>query len=96
MVTTSELAEAEVENTLYYLFCWQAGHTKKDFSLKLNQTQNVGNPKCKPIVSAKDSAKGVTNHLCKQLKCSHYGWNHHVVENCFALHPEKRHSFEKK
>ena len=51
---------------------------------------NVSNPKRKPIVPAKDSTNGASNHLPKQLKWSHCGRNNHAVENCFALHPEKQ------
>jgi hypothetical protein len=82
-----------VDKTLY---CWssgQTGHAKKDCPSKPKQTHN---PKRKPVVPAKDSTKGAGNQLPKQLKCFHCGRNNHAVENCFALHPEKRPSSDRK
>ena len=93
-VTATGLAEAEVDKTLYCWSCGQTVHAKKDCPSKPRHAHNVGNPKQKPVVPAKDCTKGACNHLPKQLKCSHCGRNTHAVENCFVLHPEKRHSFE--
>ena len=53
-------------------------------------------PKRKSVVPAKDPTKGAVNQLPKQLKCSHCGRNNHAVKNCFALHPDKRHSTNQK
>ena len=94
-VATTGLAEAEVDKTLYYWSCAQAGHAKKDCPSKQRQAQTVNNPKRTPVVLAKDSTKGAGNRLSKQLRCSHCGRNNHAVDNCFALHPEKRSSLER-
>ena len=55
----------------------------------------MGNPKRKPVVPARNFRKGACNHLSKQFKCSHRGQNNHMVKNCFALHSENRHYFER-
>jgi hypothetical protein len=91
-VAAAGLAETEVDKTLYCWACGRAGHTKKDCPSKPKHAQN---PKRKPIVPAKDSTKGAGNQLPKQMKCSHCGRNNHAVENCFALHPEKRFSTDR-
>ena len=40
--------------------------------------------------------KRAGNQLPKQLKCSHCGRNNYAVEKCFAFHPEKRPTSERK
>ena len=84
-----------MDKTLYCWSCGQASHAKKDCPSKQRQAQTVGNPKRTPVVLAKDSTKGACNRLSKQLRCSHCGHNNHLVDNCFALHPEKRPTLER-
>ena len=95
LVATVGLEKAKVEKTLY---CWsygQASHARKDCPSKQRQAQTVGNPKWKPIVSAKDLMKRPGNHLSKQLRCSHCERNNHAVENFSALYLEKHHFSER-
>ena len=83
------------DNIYHCWTCGQAGHAKKDCPSKQRQAQAVGIPKRKPYVPAQGAAKKAGNQLPKQLKCSHCGRNNHAVENCFALHPEKRPTSER-
>ena len=94
-VATTGLAEPEVDKTLYCWSCLHTGHTKKNCPSKQRQAQPVGIPKRTPIVPAKDSTKGEGNRLPKQLRCSHCRRNNHAVDNCFALHLDKRSTSER-
>jgi hypothetical protein len=94
-VTTARLAETEADNIYHCWSCGQADHAKKDCPSKQRQAHAVNTPKRKPFVPARGSAKKAGNQLPKQLKCSHCGRNNHAVENCFALHLEKRHTFKR-
>ena len=94
-VAVTGLAEAKLDKTLYCLSYGQVGHAKKDCPSKQRQAQSIGNPKRKPIVPAKDSTKGAGYHLPQQFKYYRCGQNNHAVDNCLALHPEIRPSFER-
>jgi hypothetical protein len=89
-VTIARLAEVETDNIYHCWSCGQACHAEKDCLSKQRQAQVVGTPKRKPFVPAQGYAKKTCNQLPKQLKCFYCGRNNHAVENCFALHLEKR------
>ena len=57
-VAVAEMAEAEVDKTMYFWSYGQANHTKKDCPSKERHAQTVGNPYWKLFVPAKDSTKG--------------------------------------